>query len=148
MATRAEQEIERGFPKLSSVDYDITSPRDVSYNCIAWAAGDDTRFWWPHVMGSGYWPSGVPRETTLEAFTAAFESLGYEVCRTAQLEGGYEKVAIFADGGTPTHAARQLASGLWTSKLGNDVDIQHVLDGVEGAWYGKVVRFMKRPRGG
>ena len=28
-------------------DYSITSPTEISYNCIAWAANEDTRWWWP-----------------------------------------------------------------------------------------------------
>lgn len=46
----------------------------------------------------------------------------------------------------PKHAARQLASGRWTSKLGKLEDIDHALHDLEGMLYGAVVLFMKRPR--
>ena len=76
---------------------------------------------------------------------AAFASLGYTVCEGEGLEAGYEKVALFADaGGRPTHAARQLSGGRWTSKLGTAEDIDHGLYDLEGAIYGAVVLVMKR----
>jgi hypothetical protein len=63
------------------------------------------------------------------------------------METGWEKVALFAhEDGTPTHAARQLASGRWTSKLGELEDIEHELEAVEGAAYGSVVVYLKRLR--
>jgi hypothetical protein len=48
--------------------------------------------------------------------------------------------------GSPTHAARQLDNGRWTSKLGELEDIEHSLRDLEGAAYGTVVQVMKRPR--
>jgi hypothetical protein len=43
------------------------------------------------------------------------------------------------------HAARQLGTGRWTSKLGPDEDIEHDdVDALEGDHYGVVVRIMKR----
>jgi len=59
-----------------------------------------------------------------------------------------EKVAIFADAqGAPTHAARQLESGAWTSKCGTLEDIEHnSLANLEGGAYGKAVLFLERRR--
>lgn len=134
------------FPKLAGSDYRVTSPRDGDYNCIAWVAGDTHRWWWPgHDAAKEYWPPGVPRERTRDAFVAAFASLGYSVCDGDGLEEGYEKIALFADvEGYPTHAAKQLANGLWSSKLGKAEDIEHRLHDLEGALYGSVVLIMKR----
>jgi hypothetical protein len=88
----------------------------------------------------------VPREKTLEAVQAAFAALGYAVCEDADPEPGYEKVSVFASAvGFPTHAARQLESGRWTSKLGQLERIEHALRDLEGIEYGSVVRVMKRP---
>jgi hypothetical protein len=62
------------------------------------------------------------------------------------LEPGSEKIAVFANAkGVPTHAARQLASGFWTSKLGVSEDIEHRLRDLEGDIYGTVALIMKRP---
>jgi hypothetical protein len=53
---------------------------------------------------------------------------------------------LFADAaGIPTHAARQLTSGAWTSKLGNAADIEHELRALEGEIYGVVALILKRP---
>jgi hypothetical protein len=55
---------------------------------------------------------------------AALATLGYQLCEGDALEPAFERIALFADAdGRPTHAARQLPSGLWTSKLGKAEDI-------------------------
>ena len=60
-------------------------------------------------------------------------------------EAGFEKIAIFVDAtGEPTHAARQMGSGMWTSKLGTAHDIAHTLTGVAGRQYGRVGAIVKR----
>jgi hypothetical protein len=141
--------IEALFPKLQPENYRITSPPTALYNCIAWAAGDDRRWWWPERnLENGYWPEAVPFALTLEAFMALFALQGYAPCPLEDEEPGFERVAIFATAdGTPTHAARQLANGRWTSKLGKGDDIEHDLRDLEGEVYGVVVRMLKRPRG-
>lgn len=138
------------LPRLSSEPYDITSPRTRKYNCIAWATGRKDRWWWPDPQGIGYWPSGVPREVSLDAFVAVFEQQGYELCSDGSLEQGFKKVALFAnslgDGLlTPTHAAIQLDNGHWSSKLGECEDIEHdALESVNGPRYGTPVKFLRR----
>jgi hypothetical protein len=121
--------LEEAFPGLAANGYQVTSPSDSDYNCIAWAAGDSHAWWWPgQDAGKEYWPPGVPRERTRDAFVAAFASLGYTICESDDVESGYEKIALFAAvDGRPTHAARQLPSGRWTSKLGKAEDIEHRL---------------------
>lgn len=137
--------IEENFPNLRNTPYQITSPHTALYNCIAWAANDQTKWWWPDIFGMAYWPPGVPRIETLEAFVQAYETIGYEICSQSSHETGYEKVAIYIDSeGKPTHAARQLPNGFWTSKLGQGHDISHTLQGVEGKTYGTVGQILKR----
>ena len=137
--------LEELFPKLSTTSYQITSPRTYSYNCIAWAAMDQDNWWWPDEDGCYYWPDEAPREETIEAFIQAYGLSGYEVCDDAQLEAGFEKIALYALNNRPKHAARQLNNGNWTSKLGQLEDIEHTLDGLVGNAYGAVVQFMRRP---
>jgi hypothetical protein len=92
-----------------------------------------------------YWPPNVARRVHLSAFLEAFASLGYEVCPDGRLERGWEKLAIYADAnGDPTHAARQLPSGRWTSKLGPLEDVNHLLYGLAGQEYGDTVAYMRR----
>lgn len=134
------------FPRLRVGSFHVTSPRNLHYNCIAWAAGDVSIWWWP--IGDPrdtHWPTAAPRVLTLEAFRDAFASLGYSVCAGDEQEADFEKIAVFADtSGNPTHAARQLPNGRWTSKLGYAEDIEHALRDVEGDIYGTVVLCMKR----
>ena len=68
------------------------------------------------------------------------------VCKNEKFENGFEKVALYVDkDGAPTHAARQLPNGKWTSKLGNGEDIEHeTIHVVEGDGYGKAKYFLKR----
>jgi hypothetical protein len=134
------------FPGLAQHGYRVISPATTRYNCIAWAASRDDRWWWPTVYA--YWPPGAPQGVTLAAFEATFETLGYRRCGDGALELCFEKIAIYATpAGRPTHAARQLDSGKWTSKLGQGVDIQHAsAEALNEAQYGWVVMFMRRPR--
>ncbi len=137
------------FPGLQGADFRITSPRTRFYNCIAWAAGDTSRWWWPVSSRPSYWPQSAVRVLTLQAFREAFSTLGYLESDYAEQDEGFEKIAIFANGNDiPAHAARQLASGRWTSKLGRAEDIEHELRDLEGAVCGSVVLVMKRPSTG
>jgi hypothetical protein len=142
-------EIATHFPGLDGTDYRVTSPKDRRYNCIAWAAADVRRWWWPDPPpdDEGYhWPAGVANEETLSAFVAAFATLGYTPCDGDVLEVGQERIALYATAnGIPTHAARQLPDGRWTSKLGRWEDIEHRLPDLEGESYGAVVQIMNRP---
>ncbi|MBI3822407.1 MAG: hypothetical protein HY289_06975 [Planctomycetes bacterium] len=136
------------FPDLDKYSWAKTSDPDPKYNCIGFAAGRTDVFWWPDDYpdaDSDYWPRGIAREETVAAFVQLFQSLGYEICSDGSLEVGYEKVAIYALGEAPTHAARQLSTGQWTSKLGPEEDIVHEnTESIAGPCYGSVIQFMKR----
>jgi len=137
-------------PNLSPDQYQITSPETGDYNCFAWGAEEDDR-WWDPTDPDQYWPDGVPRELTLEAFVRAYQTLGYVPCESDQFEVGFQKIAIYTrddgqpDGGEPTHMARQLSNSRWTSKMGYLEDIEHELDGLRGFSYGVVSLILKRP---
>ena len=83
--------IELAFPGLVGKDYEVISPKDEKYNCIAWAVGVADDWWWPDEAGKGHWPPNVPREVTVDAFRAAFETLDFEPCSTEKYEAGFEK---------------------------------------------------------
>jgi hypothetical protein len=141
--------LEQLFPGLRVTPYREMSPRTPAYNCIAFAAGDDANWWWPTNNPGDvprFWPAGVPREETLAAFVAAFAMLRFAPSDSEVPEPGFEKVALFVDGrGVPTHAARQLPTGLWASKFGAWEDIEHELHALEGDIYGTVGLLLKRP---
>jgi hypothetical protein len=140
------EHLEREFPRLALNGYSVTSEATAEYNCVAWAAGDDSRWWWPDAMDQYYWPPTAPREESVRSFVAALAAVGFEPCLNGDHEPGQEKVALFADArGIPTHAARQLPNGRWTSKMGRWEDITHDrLTAVQGAAYGRPVTFLRR----
>jgi hypothetical protein len=71
--------------------------------------------------------------------------MGYLICESDGVEEGFDKVAIYAQGGRWTHAARQLPDGKWTSKLGPDEDIEHESPTeLVGNLYGQVHCIMRR----
>lgn len=136
------------MPRLADGTYRITSPEDPAYNCFAWAANDNTRVWSPTLLGSGvYWPPGIPALASMKGVLNAYAMTGYERCESPDAEDGFEKIAIFADAsGDPRHAARQLPTGAWASKLGDHVDIEHDnLAAVGGDLYGEPAVYVKRP---
>jgi hypothetical protein len=130
------------FPRLSATNHRATSPATPEYNCVAWAAGDTQHWWQPGV----YWPLPVAMDDFgIEGLVRAFQQLGFEECSLAIPETGWEKVALYGSKAMYTHAARQLSSGRWTSKLGRDIDIEHdSADDVAGGVYGEVLRLMRR----
>jgi hypothetical protein len=141
------------FPRLATGNHVITSPATRRYNCIAWVAGEVTRKWWPDPRNIGWWPAGVKRAETIEAFVEAYGTLGFRLCYDGSLQPGVEKVAIFGirpsenELPIPTHAALQLESGEWSSKLGDFEDISHSpVDAVAGPLYGTVICFLERQR--
>jgi hypothetical protein len=88
---------------------------------------------------------------TIDAFVRAYETVGFQLCFDGSLEPSVEKLALYAitRSGTsiPTHAALQLPSGEWTSKLGDCEDISHAtIADVNGPIYGSVFCYLSRQR--
>lgn len=136
-------DLERSFPQLGVTDYKITSPENPRYNCIAWAACDQDNFWWPNEYG--YWPEGVERSETIDAFIKAYGTVGFSLCDSDGFEPGFEMIALYCDANnTPTHAARLIDEKTWTSKLGQSFDISHTENGLNGDRYGTPKLFLKR----
>ncbi|MBB4639449.1 DUF7689 domain-containing protein [Longimicrobium terrae] len=133
-------------PGLGTSHFKATSPYDAGYNCMAHAGGETKRWWDPCAYAGLYWPGG-PQSDDLEGWSAGYSQLGYRRCESPELEPGIEKIAFYCDEhGSPTHVARQLESGHWTSKIGKSEDIEHDLAGLEGKKYGTVAFVMQRTR--
>ena len=132
------------FPGLAAGGFSVTSAATPRYNCIAWAAEKTDKNWWPNP--DGFWPPGIPYEQSLGAFEAAFRTLGYQRCEDDSLQHNLGKIAIYISIlGLPTHAARQLPNGRWTSKLGPNVDIEHANPAaLRGQDYGSPALIMAR----
>jgi len=150
-------DIEGAFPDLRKEHYHVTGKPTEKYNCIAFAVGDKWKWWWPDPYGEYHWPKNAPREATVPAFLKMFGLFGYGECDDPNLAPKSEKIAIYYDpigtSNTPaemtTHAARQLVSGHWKSKLGPFHQIEHYtlecLNGIDPA-YGEPIKFMDRNR--
>lgn len=132
------------FPHLG--DHEVLSPSTGSndkpgaYNCIAHSLRVYDRWVWPG--------------TTVEEFDRLFYSHGFK--RIGLLDyafkGETEKVVLYAkfhgDGRIEcTHAAKQLADGTWTSKLGSGPLIRHSSpDALAGPSYGQPAAVYVRAR--
>ena len=150
-------ELERVLPGLRDSAYSVTSEATGRYNCIAWALGETGDWWAPVDMPDFFWPTGLERVSADEAVTPEmvmrlFSAYGFEGCPDGSPEEGVEKIALFGDGDEFLHVARQLPNGRWTSKLGQDRDIEHELEALlhpgNDKWYDYVaiVAFMSRAR--
>lgn len=130
------------FPNSLIESFQDTSPQDPLYNCIAWTYGVQESWMWPAIYCS--WPQNVPKISTINSFKELFSRIGYKECEDGDLEQDFLKVAIYEKEGNPTHAARQLESGLWTSKLGREWDVSHTIFSMADGEYGNVSVYMKR----
>lgn len=143
---RWAQELIRAFPKLSSEDFRIVEPASDRYNCIAYVAGDTTKTWWPNEID--YWPPRATRDNRVESLEEALAGLGYEQCDDSNVEAGYQKVALYGFQGRFEHAAVQMPSGRWCSKMGKGPVIEHFSpESLSGGPYGDATTFMRRPKG-
>ncbi|MGL4239076.1 DUF7689 domain-containing protein [Tabrizicola sp.] len=133
------------FPRLKDVAAKQTSAPTPQYNCIAWAFEDNTKWWWP--MRRQYWPVPFDGKSTMEAFEDCLKGSHWERTEDRSVQAGVKKIALYASvaDGQPTHAARQLETGAWTSKLGGDLDLTHELHELEGPAYGTVVAIYAKP---
>jgi hypothetical protein len=142
------ENLEALFPSLRQTSYSITSPASDFPNCVGWALRSDLNFEprLSNFIGGYYWPDGIRRDDSVEAWIELFELHGYRRCDSADLEEGIEKIAIYSDSnGEALHVARQLSSGEWTSKIGKLEDIRHrALDDLAGRDYGHVSVLMRR----
>ena len=70
----AEMNLRDLFPRLTDDNFEVTSPKTIKYNCIAWAAGAMDRWWQPGV----HWPIDSSRyDHGIGNLVEAFRSLGY-----------------------------------------------------------------------
>jgi len=138
---------EKWWPRLRKTFYQVIAEADPRYNCFAWSVGKTDIILDP----MRDWPDDVKREYTLVAFISCFNFYGFQCCDNGDLEMGVEKVVIYGRGDLPLHAARQMDSGLWTSKIGSLELIEHHLDAFEVATqefanYGSILQFLSRQR--
>jgi len=147
----AYQDIVAAFPNLMWQGFSPTRSAKGTYNCIAYAANDEQRTWWPSQRkpsdaSRSYWP--IQRyDESVANFVEAFSTIGYMPCTSGELEVGFEKIALYALDSMPMHMAYQVCDGTWRSKLGAEWDIMHTsVDGLAGEMYGSVSCYLRRAR--
>ena len=137
----------------------VSSEASRAYNCIAWALGIRDQWWEPHSPGSiaegrGYWPDGLPHDRAPETLRELFRQQRFVDCEDGDLDPRSVKIALYQmpekDGSYKwTHVARQLRTGLWTSKLGDSYEVTHQRpEDLDGHLYGDVYAYLAKPRRG
>ena len=134
------------FPNLARAGFEIVAPPSAQYNCIAYAAGDASRWWWPD--GVSYWPPWAPPTDSIASLTAVFSGQGCEPCNASSAEPGYQKIALYESDGKMQHAALQTPNGRWRSKMGQGPLIEHHNpDSLSGGPYGQAAIIMRKAIG-
>ena len=135
--------IEQEFPNLKNSYYKETSKATSQYNCIAWAININNKRYWPNNIDY-FWPDNISNSQKIESFIKLFNKEGYYQCDDSEYEEGFEKICLYTLNNVPKHAARQTKNGNWTSKLGDEIDIEHTITGLVGNWYGNPTLFFKK----
>lgn len=139
--------LKKWFPDLDSYFWKRHSDCSGIYNCIAYAVGDTHNWWSP--LPRSYWPQGLLRAETVEAYTEAFKTKGFDPCANGTLEIGFDKIVLYLLNDVPCHAARQVSfgeyTGFWVSKLGGNIDIIHEKpESLSGNEYGVPTHYFKK----
>ena len=138
--------LEIAFPNLKSTNYAVISPYDPSYNCIAFAFADTSHWWQQYHVKPHYWPEWIADDDTLDSWIKVAALFGFRDASNSDPEPELDKIAIYAKGEEPQHICFRSGNGLWKSKLGEDVDVEHeALHALEGNIYGVVRICLSRP---
>ena len=137
-------DIEFYFPSLIGRQYDI-SDEDFSYNCLAYALGDESNWWEPPKQPGQYWPPGFPSDLTIPTVESIIRAHGFSVEIEPAATPTNDAIAIYGIGDEWTHFAKFI-DGKWKSKLGEGHDVTDVaLQDLEIPDYGSVVKILSRP---
>lgn len=144
------------FPKLKDdIQFEISSPEDPNYNCIAWAFHQYKDRWMQPPNGTyiplldavTWWPEGVAECMDISCLVDAFIKNSFVLSDSCEHESGFVKVALYYNpkDNRWTHASRESRTGkYWLSKLGPSYDIHHGTPfSLEGDYYGNVFCCLK-----
>ena len=126
MTSAEKKRFKKYFPKLDVNKALVSGAATRKYNCIAWTVGVTTRWIWP---GSN-----------LSDFDKFYKSKGFIRASNGPVAAwGHKKTDM-------THGCISGAGHgrRWESKCGSDLRIQHGLDELVGASYGRVIAFYKK----
>lgn len=126
-------------------EFEVLAPASTTYNCISWSLGVRDRWIWPA-------KNGAP--VSFGDFDDLYKGQGYRRSNKldVDLDSGREKVVLYAKVSVngvlePTHSARQLDDGSWSSKVGRLPLIRHLHpEDVSGDTYGEPFALFTRER--
>jgi hypothetical protein len=147
--------IKTELPKLKIKDVDWDSASDptpkLEYNCAGLAFGVE-KWWEPKRIKAGkvlnpyaYWPDGLPKTPSIEAYIAAAELCKFQQCDKAEWDkfNGTKIILFHNQEHEFTHALRHVAGDKCLSKLGEYSDVEHSLGALDGDYYGSGRIYMK-----
>jgi hypothetical protein len=126
MTPAEKQRFRAYFPNLNVDQALVTAEASRVYNCVSWTVGVTDRWLWP---GS-----------SINDFDAFYRGFGY-------VRSGDGPLAVWGHStSNMTHAciSGQGHGPRWESKCGGDLQIQHGLNELAGASYGRVLAFYRR----
>jgi hypothetical protein len=138
------------FPKLVHGEWSITAGATPAYNCIAWSIGNTSEWLWDQVDTDLGDNDGKIEVSDFDAF---YDAKGYVTCGIGEAE-----ILLFKNAGNSgpnnpdgiTHACRKRdctsGDGRWImfeSKRGQNVQIEHRRDQLNGGFYGDHFRYYK-----
>jgi hypothetical protein len=133
----------KAFPHLGE-QYEVLGPATRLYNCVAWTVG---------VTNQWVWPAKPGKKPTVRDFDELYRRHGYRRVKglNFDLQPGHDKIVLYGKRSgkvwEPTHGARQLADGSWSSKLGLLPLIRHLEpEDLGGASYGVPIAVYTRPK--
>lgn len=152
--------IEHWFPNaVAQKALEITSPKDLCYNCVAWSLGIDSHWVEPYLSNGikvepwAVWPNTDDVGHDIDTYVKMYRGEGFVKAARGNLEAGFDKIVIYWNETSKTfnHVARQMEDGQWWSKLGRASDVQHAKPNTLGPAgspgdYGEVWGYMKRAK--
>ena len=73
-----------------------------------------------------------------------FQHFGYKQIFEKELPDYIDIIALYTIGPLPTHAARKIDGNFWTSKLGDEIDLSHTLEGLVSSEYGNPSHYFSK----
>ncbi len=138
-----KQDLTAAFPNLADEAFEILAPPSTRYNCVAYAAGDQTQNW--DYEEDSYWPPWASRNDKQESMVDVFAGLSYQPCDDHRLEQHYVRIALYEKDGIAQHVALQMPNGRWRSKMGSGPLIEHHSPvSLSGRIYGAPTVFMRK----
>jgi hypothetical protein len=159
-ADNPEQEAQLLTEQGFSVPRDaIRSGSTAEYNCVAWTVDDFQQPWTPmppipgpagfETVGGYFWPEDVPPLMGIETVVQLYENRGFQRCHDATPAEGFDRIAIYGfDGIVCQHVAVQRDGESWSSKMGDNADVEHPDPyAIEAGMIGHVRVLMRRSVG-